>query len=777
MKNNSINIRWFLVLVFTILSTIVTIANNYLPFGEKPLPKEKVVLVCDRDFYLTGEEIIFSASVLVDNQQDTILSKVLYLELFKDNLSFAKAKYKLIDGRTQGSISIPEGLQSGNYYLRAYTMYMRNQAPETFFNTHLTIINPERKVDNYYGEYSQPIIISTQNKNLIANIKNKGAILFNEQFLNNVKGSLIVNNKNDSVCNIEFHENGLGSFSFIPKLENKYSLKVYLKNNDSIFIKLEDVKPNGILSTFDSKSSEAEILQNGYNINSQLKVYFIGSNNEVYYHKDIIIIDTVTHIKFPGLAHPKSINYMVISDNSNHILSVLPFYAVEQNSNTDISIHSKNSFAKREKVEFDVNGLKLNDEVIINVRKKTPEKPNSYPPELMYNPLILNTDYIIEHPIDSKFNEQLYLSFMLNQEEFANKKLENVISSTPKINSNTFEKDKVAETRDLTLSGKLINKATSEPLANQTMYASVLGDNPQLHAYNTDGAGNFIFSLNQLEGINDVGLTVDSIDNVDAEIVVNNDFSTKFPKFIDYPVQVDSTFYNFILDMYRNKQVNYKFKKIIKSEDIAIDNIPFPFQNPQTSILLSDYIELATMQEVLNEIVTYVSARMYKGKMEINVLNDRTEIQYDKPLLLIDNLVIFDIDGLMKLNPSTIKKIEVITKPYTLGSKDFKGIIMITTKSGDFGGMQLPNETVFLKYITASPSSYYVYPNLGEENIPLQQPYFANTIYNKSIEIKGNNENHFSFYTSDETGKFEILVSIIKQDGSSSKVSKIIEVK
>lgn len=776
MKKNSINIKIILALLLIVVLSSLAKAISYLPDDFGHLPQEKVVLICDRNFYLTGEDIIFSASVFIDNQQDKALSKILYLEIFKDDLSYAKAKYKLINGRTQGSINIPEGLLSGNYYLRAYTMYMRNQAPETFFNTQLTIINPERKVDNYYGKYSQPIIIATQNKNLIANIKNNGAVLFNERFFKNVKESLIINNNNDSICNINFYENGLGSFTFIPKLENKYSLKVYLNNNDSIFIELEDVKPKGILTTLDYKTSEVEILQNGYDINSQLNVYFIGNNKKMYDHREIIIIDTATYIKLPNLLHPKSINYMVIADNRNQILSVFPFYESEVNTNTEISINSKNSFTKRNKVDFVVEGLKSNDEVVINVRKKTPEKPSSFPPEIVYNPLILNTDYDINHAIDSKFKKQLYLSFMINKEAFSYDSFKELISSINKNKSNTLLKDKVAETRDLSISGKLINKETLEPLVNQTIYASVLGETPQLHTYETDTAGNFIYSLNQLQGIKDVGLTLDSIDNVDAQIIVNNDFSTRFPKFIDYPVQADSTYFDFILSLYRNKQINYKFIKIIKSEDIPIDNIPFPFQNPQTSILLSDYIELATMQEVLNEIVTYVSARLNKGKMVLNVLNDKTETQYNKPLVLLDNLVIFDIDKLMNLNPSTVKKIEVITKPYTLGSKDFKGIIMITTKSGDFGGMQLPNETVFLKYITANPSSYYVYPNLSNENIPLQQPYFANTIYNKTNEITKSNENHFSFYTSDETGKFEIFVSIIKEDGTTSFSRKTIEV-
>lgn len=764
-------------LIFVVMISNFVNAINYNITDDGDLPKEKVILISDRNFYLTGEEIIFTANVFIDNKSDTDLSKVLYLEIFKDDLSFAKAKYKLIDGKTQGSISIPEGLLSGNYYLRAYTRYMRNQAAETFFYKHLTIINPERKVDNYYGKYSQPIIISTQNKNLIANIKNDGAVLFNEHFLKNVKESLIVNNNNDSICNIEFYENGLGSFSFIPEPEDKYSLKVYLTNNDSIFVKLEDVKPKGLITKFDYESAEAEIIQSGYDINSQLRVYFIGSDKTIYDFKDIIIIDTITHIKFRNLVLPESVNYMIVADNDDQILSVLPFYANQEESNEAFSIIGENYFSKREKVDFEIMGLSSGDDVIINVRKKAPANNNSFPAEIMYNPLILNTYCNFDQVVDSRFKKQLSLSFMLNREEFSSDSFKDIISSKNENKSSITAMDKVAEIRDLSISGKLIKKATTEPLVNRTIYASVLGETPQLHTYETDAAGNFIFSLNQLQGIYDVGLTLDSIDNVDAEIIVNNDFSTRFPKFIDYPVQADSSNFDFILSLYRNKQVNYKFKKVVKSEDVAIDTIPFPFQNPQTSILLSDYIELASMQEVLNEIVTYVSARINKGKMVINVLNDRTETQYDQPLILIDNLVIFDIDELMKLNPLKVKKIEVITKPYTLGSKEYKGIIMITTKAGDFGGMRLPNETVFLKYITASPSTFFVYPNFNDDNIPLQQPYFANTIYNKSIEINSSNDNRFSFYTSDETGKFEISVSIINQDGSTSVINKIIEVK
>ncbi len=47
--------------------------------------------------------------------------------------------------------------------------------------------------------------------------------------------------------------------------------------------------------------------------------------------------------------------------------------------------------------------------------------------------------------------------------------------------------------RDVSLSGKLIDKNTREPIKGKDIYLSVLFNNPQLHVYKTNYEGDFIF--------------------------------------------------------------------------------------------------------------------------------------------------------------------------------------------------------------------------------------------------------------------------------------------
>ncbi len=71
------------------------------------------------------------------------MSNVLYIELFQNQQAVVQKKFQILDGVVQGMIEIPEDILSANYYLRAYTQYMRNFPAETYFTTLLSVVNPE----------------------------------------------------------------------------------------------------------------------------------------------------------------------------------------------------------------------------------------------------------------------------------------------------------------------------------------------------------------------------------------------------------------------------------------------------------------------------------------------------------------------------------------------------------------------------------------------------------------------------------------------------------
>lgn len=107
-------------------------------------PEESTVLITDRDFYLAGDKLWFKAFVFVDDELNSDLSKVLYVELFNDKGQvFAQHKFEVSQGNTAGVFNIPAEVNTGVYYLRAYTQYMRNFPLERFFTRAVTIVNPQ----------------------------------------------------------------------------------------------------------------------------------------------------------------------------------------------------------------------------------------------------------------------------------------------------------------------------------------------------------------------------------------------------------------------------------------------------------------------------------------------------------------------------------------------------------------------------------------------------------------------------------------------------------
>jgi len=113
---------------------------------------EKVVLLTDREIYVVNEDILFSAfNVSSPALRNADWSNILYLELIAPNgEAFARKKYVFSPDGTNGTLKIPSSVLTGNYYLRAYTRWMRDYSPYNYFYKMITVINPFR------GELLEP---------------------------------------------------------------------------------------------------------------------------------------------------------------------------------------------------------------------------------------------------------------------------------------------------------------------------------------------------------------------------------------------------------------------------------------------------------------------------------------------------------------------------------------------------------------------------------------------------------------------------------------------
>jgi len=107
---------------------------------------EEVSLFTDRTIYAVDETIHFVAAYRVSGPVDESgWSSVLYVELITSGgQPVVQAKFPLSAGRAEGTMAIPEEALTGDYYLKSYTRWMRNQGPGSFHYTALKIINPYR---------------------------------------------------------------------------------------------------------------------------------------------------------------------------------------------------------------------------------------------------------------------------------------------------------------------------------------------------------------------------------------------------------------------------------------------------------------------------------------------------------------------------------------------------------------------------------------------------------------------------------------------------------
>jgi hypothetical protein len=114
--------------------------------GEAKKIQEQVQLFSDRNFYAVNEAIQFVAEHRVEGAvQSSFWSSVLYVELVAPTgVPVAQGKYLLFGGRAQGTLHIPASALTGDYYLKCYSRWMRNQGPASFSYIPIKIINPFR---------------------------------------------------------------------------------------------------------------------------------------------------------------------------------------------------------------------------------------------------------------------------------------------------------------------------------------------------------------------------------------------------------------------------------------------------------------------------------------------------------------------------------------------------------------------------------------------------------------------------------------------------------
>src|SRR5215212_9091113 len=119
-----------------------TINRQFDKYSQNSL-QEKIYAHTDKNTYLAGELVWFKLyNVDADFHELLDVSKVAYVEILnKDHAPMIQAKIALDHGMGNGSFELPVDINTGNYFFRVYTNWMKNFDADFYFEKPISIIN------------------------------------------------------------------------------------------------------------------------------------------------------------------------------------------------------------------------------------------------------------------------------------------------------------------------------------------------------------------------------------------------------------------------------------------------------------------------------------------------------------------------------------------------------------------------------------------------------------------------------------------------------------
>jgi hypothetical protein len=330
-------------------------------------PQEKAYIQTDRNTYLTGEPIWFKAYTTL-NEKPTILSKIVYVELVsEDGKLVDKKMLKLINGSANGNIDTKFSYISGNYLLRAYTLWMLN-FPEYIFEKKVSILNSSdsKKIKkSVAAKQNLSIAFYPEGGNLISSTKSIIAVKATGQYNNPIEvNGNVLNTKNEKVASFETVHNGMGKFEFLPKEGEIYKAQITWANGQQKTVLLPLVNSEGIVLTVDNSNlsktfvSVARNEKNKAIYNNLIVVAQI--NYQVAYMGKLNIDEGLDAVAIPKKNLPAGIMHItVLSEDGKPLAERIVFVAnhdINKNLITATTINTEKR--KRNNISIDVSQFK-----------------------------------------------------------------------------------------------------------------------------------------------------------------------------------------------------------------------------------------------------------------------------------------------------------------------------------------------------------------------------------------------------------------------------------
>ena len=761
----------------------IPIVNKLRSYSGKMF-QEKLFLHTDREFYTAGE-ILWFKIYYVDAafHKPADLSKVAYVEILSEiNQPVLQAAISLLPGECNGSFYLPTSLPTGNYTIRSYTNWMKNFDAGYFFEKKITIVNTIKvsALLPIKDTVSTTVNFFPEGGNLVNDIESKVGFTVTDSKggVNNCQG-YILDKDGDTITSFSPLKFGIGNFNFKPAAGNTYKAIVDLPGGIKVTKAMPVAFDNGYIIRLSENDREQLV------INIQRKsIQGAGNSNEQL----LLAVHTRQVLKAAEkiLVGNNSSSIVLLIDKNKLGSGVIHFTLFNGNDKPvcerlffikplpGVSIIAKSDqliYNKRQKINFTVSpqnnaettpSLNLSASVFKVDTLQMPDNVTIAPYMWLSSDMpgtIESAGYYFSNDPDvNKATDNLMLTHGWRRFKWDNilNDDESLIKYLPEINGQLVK-------------GRVMDSRNNQPAQNTLTYLTIQRNPFGFYVAESDKNGWVNFEIKKYYGPQQMiarpGVEADSFYTVD----IVSPFAEVAPgrKYAPYQLQED------IKELLIQKSISMQTQNIYTSDSIRnfrnpslLDSLPF-FGLPEVGYSLDEYVRFTTMEEVLREYVRPIDVGVKNGNLVLKLFSTFSNDYKDHPFVLLDGVPLSDPNKIFSYDPLKIKKLDIITNHYIIGSSIFNSVVSFSTYEGNFIGFELDPKVLAIDYSALQLQREFYSPVYEtKEQLEKRIPDFRNTLF-WSPDITTNKEGKatFQFYASDQAGNYIAILQGISKNG------------
>jgi hypothetical protein len=744
---------------------------------QKAFFQEKIFVHTDRSFYVAGETIWFKVYCMNAQKAGLLsLSKVAYLEILDaSNTPIVQVKMALDSGLGNGSVTLPAGMHSGRFLLRAYTSWMKNFDPDFYFHQPLDIINAQTfvSVPGIAAPIGHELTFFPEGGTLVNGIQTKMAFRVADDRDKGVDfAGAITDQNNDTLLQFRPGPFGIGSFMFTPQKGKEYKAVVLLQDGSRFAKPLPVATDVGLVMNLKEQDSAHVLVSIQSADNKGNAFLFVHSQGRVVKKLLLPLVDGGASLLLNKEELGEGISHVTLFNEQGQPVCERLYFKRPTRQSVKVTA-DKREYSQRSKVSVALTAEN--------------EKGNSLPVHASMSVFLLDSLSAI-NPADIFTYYHLLSELQGNVESpqfyFKDTTINTIVALDNLMLTHGWRRfkwpDVLAATKPVLrhlpeleghiISGTVVQRKGGRPAAGVQAFLSFPGKDVKLFTSRSDDSGHIMFNT---QGVYGNRMAVASLKGVDSiyRVDLKHPFSESFASLknpLGVHINLDS---QRLLQRSINAQVYQAFYGNAQEQirPGRMDTLPF-YGTASKVYRLDDYTRFPTMEEVLVEYVPEIAVRKRQGVYQF-IMATRTE--YDiaeirNPTVLLDGVPLFDGGAAMvQFDPRKVERLEVVIPNYFMGTAKFDGIASFFTYDGKLGGYELDTFHTIVDFDALQTQREFYAPryNPTQASADRRADFRTLLFWNGNIKLNATGTHTVDFFTSDLPGKYAVVVQGIGVDG------------